>query len=535
MRFSGSGCQPCRQARKKCDETKPICQRCARNGRECYGYRQAFSVVHDENIYASGHRKRPQGPRATAESTASLMSVSLPRDLHSEAVAYFAHFHLEPTTNRPLMMGPPTKALLSNWNSSPVLELAASSTALALFSNAKMCSPAANLAFDSYQKSLRTLRTALSAPDYIDIDACLLAVCMLGRYEDAVYTPPKSDIPFLDTLHNRRHLKGAVALLEYWVNSPGGTKAPSDAIKYARRILRKAAIFGQIDLPDWLQDGALFGEQDFMRDLDRILIRLISARRQLMSFPQRQSELSVTESISTLQAMERETMSIDGALTECKALHADVSRCTQHTLAAQRVYSKQHFLLPRVYSHRSYAETAHCAHYYGYRILVNHLRICTLKLLGTYSPCQPRKPLAECQRTIDELLEDLASLTPFGLDRIKISEDPGAFGDHISIKSDEDRRLFVAELMAGPVLIASTCDSVKRSMQIGSDCNWAIRDVCLGMESCGQRQVAIGQYRVTEGELMLLSWTTWCIQCEVRGSSFGQCLAKLIRSSSRQK
>ncbi|KAJ5523322.1 hypothetical protein N7513_012866 [Penicillium frequentans] len=457
MRFSGTGCHPCRQTRKKCDETKPVCQRCARNGKKCYGYRQAFSVIHDENRYASRHQKRPQGPRAIAESTASLMTLSLPRDLHSEAVAYFAHFHLEPTTNRPLITGAPTKALLSNWDSSPVLEIAASSTALALFANAKAYLPAAKLAFNSYQKSLVTLRSAISAPDCIDIDACILAVCMLVRYEDAVCASPQRGIPFLDTVSNRGHLNGIVALLEYWVKRPGGTKAPSEAIKYARRILRKAAIFGRIVLPAWLQDGALFGEQELMLQIDRILVRLISARRQLISFPQK-PELSAAECILSLHAMEQEIMSIDGSLVACKALHTDVSRCTQHTLASNRVYSKDHFLLPSVYSHRSYARAALCAHYYGYRILTNHLRICILKQLETYSPGQP---LTECKRTIDDMLEDLASITPFGLDRVKISEDCGVFGDHISINPNEDRRLYVAELMALPILIASTCDSVK--------------------------------------------------------------------------
>ncbi|KAK9234054.1 C6 zinc finger domain-protein [Lipomyces kononenkoae] len=464
MRFSGSGCQPCRLARKKCDNTTPICRRCARNGRTCYGYRQAFSVLHDENIYASRHQKRPQGPRANAESSASLISTSLSRDLHSEAVAYFIHCHLDPTTNTPLMMGPPTKALLSNWNSSPVLELAASSTALVLFSRTKKYPPAAKLAFDSYQKSLTTLRTALSVPECIDIDACLLAVCLLGRYEDAVFTFDQGiGIPFEESMQNRRHLIGAIALLEYWVNCPSGTKVPTDTIKYARRTLRKAAIFGQIDLPDWLRDGALFGEQGIMRDLDRILFRAINVRSQLTSVSKWQpgSQLSCLETMSTLRAIQREISAIDMALIECRALHADISPCTQHTLAAHRVYSKQHFFHPRVYSHQSYAKAAHCAHCYGYRILVNHLLMCTLRLLATYSPFQPRNPLVECQHTIDYLTEELTSIIPFGLDRFKISDDPGLFGDHITIKSDEDRRLYVAELMTLPLLITSTSDSVR--------------------------------------------------------------------------
>ncbi|KAH8690790.1 hypothetical protein BGW36DRAFT_411571 [Talaromyces proteolyticus] len=463
MRFSGSGCQPCRHARKKCDKTKPICLRCVRNGRTCYGYRQAFSVMHDENIYASRHQKRPQGPRANAKSAASLTSTSLSRDLHSEAVAYFIHCHLDPTTSKLLRIGPPTEALLSNWNSSPVLELAASSTALALFSRTKKYSPAAKLAFDSYQKSLIALRTALSDPEHIDIDACLLAVCLLGRYEDAVFTFDQNiGIPFEESMQNRKHLTGAIALLEYWVNYPSGTKVPTDAIKYARRTLRKAATFGHIDLPDWLSDGDLFGEQGLIQDLDRILFRVINVRSQLMPFSKWQfgSQRICLESMSTLRTIQQELSAIDTALVECRAGRADISACTQHTLAAHRVYSKHHFLQSRVYSHQSYAKAAYCAHYYGYRILVNHLLICTLRLLAKYSPFKPRNPLVECQRTINYLAGELISIMPFGLDRFKISDYPGLFGDHITIKSDEDRRLYVAELMAFPLLITSISDSI---------------------------------------------------------------------------
>ena len=61
---------------------------------------------------------------------------------------------------------------------------------------------------------------------------------------------------------------------------------------------------------------------------------------------------------------------------------------------------------------------------------------------------------------MDDQLAELASLTPSGLDTIEITEDPGSFNDHISIRREEERKLFIAELMAMPMLIASSLDSV---------------------------------------------------------------------------
>lgn len=360
------------------------------------------------------------------------------------------------------MTGPPTEALLSIWNSNPVLKLAASSTALVLFSRTRKYSPAAKLAFDSYQTSLITLRTALSVPEAIDINACLLAVCLLGRYEDAIFNFDKNiGVPFEESMQNRKHLIGAIALLEYWVNYPSGNKVPTDIIKYARRTLRKVALFGQIGLPDWLRDGALFGEQGLMLDLDGILCRVIDVRGQLMSFSKGQLG-SQRSSMPTLQAIQQELRAIDMALIEWRALYTGISCCTQHKLAVHRVYSKQHFFHPRVYSHQSHAKATHCAHYYGYRILVNHLLICTLRLLSTYSPFTHNNHLAACQHTVDHLAEELTSIIPFGLDRFEVSDNPGLFGDHITIKPEEDRRLYVAEPMAFPLVIGSSSYSVKR-------------------------------------------------------------------------
>ncbi|KIV83612.1 hypothetical protein PV11_05625 [Exophiala sideris] len=60
-------CQTCKTRRVKCDETKPICNRCVKARRECFpleAVKQASFLIHVENRYASGQTKRPRGPRS---------------------------------------------------------------------------------------------------------------------------------------------------------------------------------------------------------------------------------------------------------------------------------------------------------------------------------------------------------------------------------------------------------------------------------------------------------------------------------------
>lgn len=429
------------------------------------GYRQAFEIIHDENSYASGHQKRPRGPRPIVEPLTALNKVSLSNDLHSAAVAYYAHCHLEPRSEKPLMVAPPATALLSLWNANPALEFAVSAIALVLFANTKACSAAAKLAFESYQKGLVALRESLAAPEYVNIDACLLAVCLLGRYEGAVYVSPReAGVPFVDSIQAQRHLVGTMALLEYWVNCRSGTEAPTDAIKYARRTLRKAAIFGQIDFPQWLQRGNLFGEQGSMRELDGILCRLINARSKLTAFSkaQKASKPQCIDATSILRAMEREIRAIDQRLIEYGASYIEASCYKQHTLGANHVHFKQHSPLSYLYSHKSYAKAALRAQYYGYRILVNQVLRHILTLQDTPLSSTQHKLLIECQGTIDYLSRELASLTPFCLDMVKISNKSEMSVDQIGIISDEDRRPFVVELIATPLLIASTSLDLKQ-------------------------------------------------------------------------
>ena len=432
-----------------------------KGGRECHGYRQAYSILNNENSYANRLQKRPRGPRVLSESKPYPLTVHLSRDLQSEAVTHFVHCHLAPESENSLTNGPPRDTVLSKWDSCMILELALSTIALALFSNSKNCSRTASLALNSYQKSLKSLRIALSLESF-DFDACLLAVCFLGKYEDAVYNPePRSDALPSACMRRQSHLSGILALLSYWVKKvPDKSQKPSTVIRYARRVLRKAAIFNQMQFPTWLENGDRFGEQGSMLQLDHLLIRLIRVHDQLNLFRHGTFGSDYAKHIPSLQGIIREATSIDEALHFSKIQNTILSHNAKCTLAVNRGYCKDYFLLPQVYACRDYEQIAHAALYCGYRIAANDLCISTIKLLNQCLQDPLQSPLLGCQQIMDDQLAELASLTPSGLDTIEITEDPGSFNDHISIRREEERKLFIAELMAMPMLIASSLDSV---------------------------------------------------------------------------
>lgn len=64
------GCLPCRQRRVKCDEQRPICQKCTKGRRACGGWRERWDLVfRDEGLkLARKDKSRVPIPNSTTES-----------------------------------------------------------------------------------------------------------------------------------------------------------------------------------------------------------------------------------------------------------------------------------------------------------------------------------------------------------------------------------------------------------------------------------------------------------------------------------
>jgi hypothetical protein len=443
--------------RRQCDEVKPVCQRCAKARRVCFGYQPAFSTVHNENTFASGQLKRPRGPRPKMQ-PASVTGIVLSRDVQTEAVAYYMRHHLEPVKDASALIDSPRESLLSTWNSSPVLDLALSSIALALFSRTRNCPPAAIQSFVSYRKSLQALQPMLRTLNTGNIDACLLTICLLSRYEDAVCASHlDSSTSFVETLKSRPHHIGAIAVLECWRNSPSLVQTPTKTIKYARRVIRKSALLRQIDLPEWLMDGSLFGEHDYEQALDKIIARIIRLRSGLASFSRNENALQpiIEDLLPIVEAALGEAREIDQALVEWFKRFPGREHRTRHELILSCSRPRSIFYHSPIYSYHNHAEAAICAQYYGYRLLAKQLEIQALEARDSRLMDVSSQGRQDCLRALKDLANELASTIPFCLERFATSDDPASAGGEIRVNASETRKPYVAELVVGPLILAS--------------------------------------------------------------------------------
>ncbi|KAJ5363942.1 uncharacterized protein N7496_009655 [Penicillium cataractarum] len=91
--YKSKGCNTCRRRKVRCDETKPECMRCVKNGHECLGYerRRVFIQGASKTSHTLAHR--PRDPPAEQSSSSETSSSSSP-----EADSDIPWFDVNPET-----------------------------------------------------------------------------------------------------------------------------------------------------------------------------------------------------------------------------------------------------------------------------------------------------------------------------------------------------------------------------------------------------------------------------------------------------
>jgi hypothetical protein len=240
--------------------------------------KEASFLIHVENSYASGKSKRPRGPRSS-------LTVLRPHfDLQTRALSYYLQYYLHALNDVP-NLSRDLPECVSSWkisgSKSSMVDLALSSMALAVYSRTQQHPPAAAEASSRYYRLLRVAQeriAQLANPtlDEQNIEACLLAVSLMGRYECAMRRPGDTDSKDSFTSIQRWcHHDGAMAILKVWNDNPSH-KPGTFIVKQIRRGLIKSSILRSLPLPDWLLDGNHFGEQERELDYDRIVVRVVN-------------------------------------------------------------------------------------------------------------------------------------------------------------------------------------------------------------------------------------------------------------------
>ncbi|KAF2111288.1 hypothetical protein BDV96DRAFT_635007 [Lophiotrema nucula] len=487
MGFPSTACQQCRQRRVKCDEAQPVCARCAKAGRICSGAKSAFADIHIENNYASGQKKRPRGPRTAPnrkeDADSALVFVKrMPRSsigLHDEALLYYMRYHLQGLDEVPTLplLHSVREDVLGMWTqkaSNSVLDLAISSLALAVFARTKGSVAAGVEASYKYSQLLKVVGVMIPHLNEQNIETCLLAILMMGLYEDSVYKLDlSSTTPFLKTLLNLKHSEGLVAVLKHWKEKYSAKSPPTQIIKHARRVAMKLSLVRNSAMPEWLEDGRAFGEKGIELEYDWIMARMARLRQNARVLTEA-SEVEHVEEVVTEKEREqisldldREAKSIDAALQGWRTRFPKSWVYEKHTLPSEHQWPKEHFYGNTVHSFRGMVDAAVWTRYYSSRMLVNSTRLSILRLQFSPQPSSftlinPNEQVA-CLLRARSLADEIAAAIPFCLKRFEFAD--GTKSSITPSRSTEDVKPYLASLTIFPLSIASSNHHIDTRMK----------------------------------------------------------------------
>ncbi|KAH9221297.1 hypothetical protein DL95DRAFT_442101 [Leptodontidium sp. 2 PMI_412] len=477
MPFPSKACKTCKTRRVKCDETQPRCLRCVKADRVCYGMPpvgETDHVYHLENSFASGIKKRPRGPRPrpTPAIQPSLLSQIAtqpppPADLKSQAVEYYIQNHLRTLEDAPDLVRAvydfPT--LWSSLETYPILNLAVSSMALAVFSRAKNHPPAAIEATESYHRLLQLTQQTIFSLDENNIDICLLSIFFMGRYEQVIHCPNPSHFQLKFPLHSCvqsfSHHDGNLAILKSWKEHLSEKLPATDVIKRVRRGMIRSALLRNIALPEWIMDGSLFGEKGLELEYDCLVVRVVNIRERLITLGKEkmsQGQLS-PESVDLAKQLDEQARVVDQALQEWTTQFPESWAYQRYTLSEPLSYPTTEFYSPKVLTYSSLSYVAVWNLYFGTRILINCSRVSILELAYP----DDTEQLSTCLTAIDEMANDLASSIPFCRQNITITDGLDSDSDCkvVTINPDEHEEQHAAITTVWPLSIASGLSRVE--------------------------------------------------------------------------
>ncbi|PGH11580.1 hypothetical protein AJ80_07050 [Polytolypa hystricis UAMH7299] len=454
---------------QQCDQTRPACQRCLKSRRICYGMstEQTYPVVHSENAYASGEKKRPRGPRPVPVTDSPDEGAGhLLVDLKTQAIVYYFNHHLRTPKETPDLLKVVSDSLLPIWTSKDrcqMLEFAVASMALAVFSRTQKHAQADIEASETYQCLLQLMQGTILSLDSSNIDTHLLCIFFMARYEDVVRRPYQANLTakFNSTLQSFSHHDGALALLEIWANHLRNGQAPTEIIKLTRRGVIRSALIRNLALPEWIVEGISFGENGLDVEYDRILVRIVNLRHRLAAV--NTALLKPTnEPRLTLEELDQEAQDIDEALQAWTTHFPDAWSCREHTLSDLHTMPTNHFYFSAVCSYKMPVYAGVWNLYYTTRMLINSTR---LRIIDTNSlnpdGCDHERH-SDCTSRLHAMANRLASSIPFLLRRFKVVDSTKSLfpRSSITMNINEEIEPYFALLAVWPLFIAATLKHV---------------------------------------------------------------------------
>ncbi|KAH8821440.1 hypothetical protein F5884DRAFT_827690 [Xylogone sp. PMI_703] len=463
MPLPSAGCQTCKLRRIKCDEAKPICQRCFKSRRICVeanAAKQTSFSIHLENTYASGKNKRPRGPRA------SLPIIRPYFDLQTCALAYYLQYHLQMLTdkNLPMVLGGLSECVYTwraSMKTSPMVELALSVMALAIYARTQRYSAAATEASLKYHRLLRVARKQIAEVDMDEetIDACILSIFLMARYEAATNSPDNYTSDSFDPGRSWNHHDGTMAMLRVWKDRFNYNHRPATTIvKQARRGFLRSALLRRLPLPSWLVDGEQFGESHIELEYDRIFVRAIRLHYELGNLQQ-----GCDLGADNAEKLSNEAIELNNVARDWEVQLRGLCYYEEHALAETGPWPKTHVYSPIVYSYPSPGYAAIWIQHFAIRMLIysTQLRLLDLGRAHSLFNFTYESQRLECLTRLEEMSCHLASSIPFSLERFKIVHSKFPAQDStIKLHMSDEMKPYLVYWIVWPLTIVSSLEKV---------------------------------------------------------------------------
>ena len=432
---------------------------------------QIGSVVHLENAYASGLKKRPRGPRSILDAAQLSQLEPIPRmlsaDLRTLAMNYYLHYHVQTQRDIPDITKGIANDVLSLWairTEKSTTDLAVSSYALAVFSRTQNSASAATEAASNYDLLLKVLRKRVQSVDTEMVNDCLLAIFYMSRYEEAVHQPEyfMLHMPITSISRSFAHHDGALAILKIWEGTLSRCIPATDIIRYSRRGLIRSALMRNMTVPEWMQDGTVFGEKGLELDYDRIIVRIVMLRWQITTLLENKTSLVAHPSRnreSVAEDLNKEALDIDHALQQWAARFPSTWNWQRHSLPEPHPWPLRDFFSPIVHSYSNLAYAAVWNQYHATRVLINSIRLRILSLCSTQAATFAPRNRLECLSNIEAAGNDIASSVPFCLHKLKVPETL-KWGNVVTLSTNEEVKPYLATMLVWPLTICSSLREV---------------------------------------------------------------------------
>lgn len=300
------------------------------------------------------------------------------------------------------------------------MELAISSMALAVFSRTQHYPPAYIEAGLRYQQLLKAVRGTFSALSEANIDDCLLSTFFMSRYEDSFQHAGQLHLgTLMPHGHINPHRDGSMALLKYWRDHLYDKHPATNTIKQIRRGLLRFAARDDLDLPEWMKHGEVFGECGLELEYDRIIIRLTNLRRRLHILV-REAHVQPHEREDIVQQLSVEAQDIDKLLQGWSSSFPNAWNYQQHVAEEFDRCLRRHFYSSTIYVCSSPSYAAVWVKYFATRMLSIHTRLQVLDVIAADSDEHTYYQRIELLSDLERAARSLAYTVPSCLALVSI-------------------------------------------------------------------------------------------------------------------